>query len=273
VKKSFNFYWLSVCIFLAAACSKNTSPNDPCAGVTITVNGTTTNPAAGASNGTIIATASGSSGFTYSINNGAFQSTGQFTNLAAGNYTITAKSSSGCIGTASFTLTNTVTCSGVTITTTPTATGVTPCVNASGSINVTATGGTAPYTFSLNGGAFQSVTTFSNLNAGTYNIAVKDANGCNGTQASVVVGTRSAGPLFTAVKNLIQTNCVSCHNAQQAGGGVNLSNDCAIVSAKDRIRARAVDGVPSPMPTGGLLPSTERQKITDWINAGGRVTD
>jgi hypothetical protein len=34
-----------------------------------------------------------------------------------------------------------------------------------------------------------------------------------------------------------------------------------------------VDGNPSPMPTGGLLPANERQKITDWINAGGRITD
>ena len=89
----------------------------------------------------------------------------------------------------------------------------------------------------------------------------------------VTVASRSEGPKFTAVKSLIQANCVTCHNATNASGGVNLSTDCSIVSAKDRIKARAVDGNPSPMPSGGLLPAAERQKITDWITAGGRVID
>lgn len=47
-----------------------------------------------------------------------------------------------------------------------------------GSIEATATNGTAPYTFSLNGGAFQPSGTFNNLNAGLHSIMVKDASGC-----------------------------------------------------------------------------------------------
>ncbi len=195
--KGYLFSSLVLFLLLLTGCSKdgNNTPTDPCSGVTITVSGTTTNPAAGASNGSINAMATGANGFTYSLNNGAFQGSGLFNNLAAGNYTVTAKSAAGCTGSASFTLTT-----------------VTPC---------------------------------------------------SGTP----------GPLFTAVKSLVQTNCVSCHNATNASGGVNLSTDCAIVSAKDRINARAVQGTPSPMPTSGLLPATERQKITNWINAGGRLTD
>jgi hypothetical protein len=34
-----------------------------------------------------------------------------------------------------------------------------------------------------------------------------------------------------------------------------------------------VDGNPSPMPPGGLLPASEQQKIINWINAGGRFAD
>lgn len=266
---------VGVIILSGISCGKNDPPPDPCSSVTVTVNGTTTNPAAGAANGTIIATANGASGFTYSLNGGTFQSTGQFTNLAAGSYTVTAKSSAGCTGSASFTLTNVASCNTVTIVVNPTVTGLTPCASpsANGSISVAASGGAAPYTYSLGGAAFQSTATFSNLNAGTYTITAKDANGCTGTQGSIVVGTRSAGPLFTAVRTLIQNNCVSCHNASTANGGVNLSNDCAIVSAKDRINARAVLGSPSPMPTSGLMPAADRQAITNWINAGGRVTD
>lgn len=264
---------LSGFTLIGFACGKNDPPANPCAGVTVTVTGNTTNPASGASNGSIVASASGASGFTYSLNNGAFQATGQFTNLAAGTYTVTAKSSAGCTGSANFTLTNAVSCSSITIAVNPTITGVTPCVNASGSISVAASGGTAPYTYSLNGGTFQSVTSFSSLNAGTYTVTAKDANGCTGTQGSITVGTRSAGPLFTAVKAIIQNNCVSCHNATVANGGVNLSTDCAIVSAKDRINARAVLGTGGWMPTSGPLPAADRQAITSWLNAGGRVTD
>ena len=48
-----------------------------------------------------------------------------------------------------------------------------------GSVTIGAvTGGTAPYTYSFNGGAYGAATSFTNLAAGTYTISVKDANGC-----------------------------------------------------------------------------------------------
>ena len=250
-----------------------TAPN-PCAGITITVNGTITNPTApGATNGSIAATASGSSGFTFSINGGAFQASGTFNNLGAGAYAIIAKDLNGCTGTANFTLVAPNPCSGVTITVTTTIVGNTPCETPNtGMITAAATGGTPAYTFSINGGAFQGSNVFSNLIAGTYLITAKDVNGCMGS-ANATVNNLPAGPLFNAVKNLLQTNCVSCHNAANPQGGMNWTVDCNIVSFKDRILARAVNGNPSPMPPTGLLPASERQKITDWINAGGKFID
>jgi len=274
---SFYLVTFTVVLLSIGSCSKgDPAPNDPCAGVTISVSGTTTNPTGGASNGNIIATASGASGFTYSLNGGAFQATGQFANLAPGSYTVTAKSSAGCTGSASFTLTATGGCTGVTISLTPTITGVTPCVSASGSITVVASGGTAPYTYSLNSSTqFQSNNLFSGLNQGTYTIGVRDANGCTSTQGSITVGQRSAGQLFTAVKAIIVAKCVSCHGASGGNGGINLDGDCNIVSAKDRIKARAVDATSNIMPPAPQSPltTTEKQAITNWINAGGRVID
>ena len=38
-------------------------------------------------------------------------------------------------------------------------------------------------------------------------------------------------------------------------------------------QVRAVDGNPTFMPQGGQLTTIDKQKITDWINAGGRTTD
>lgn len=79
------------------------------------------------------------------------------------------------------------------------------------------------------------------------------------------------GPLFTAVKNLMQANCQSCHNPGNMNGGKDWTNDCNIVANKDRIKARAVDE--GTMPPTGPLPQSEKDKITAWINAGGRLTD
>lgn len=263
-------------LVLLMGCGKDspTPPSNPCQGVTISVTGSTSNPTGTATNGNIIATASGGTGpYTYSLNGGAYQATGQFVNLAAGTYTVTAKSAAGCTGNATFTLTASAPCTGVNITITPTITGTTPCVNASGLIAVSASGGAAPYTYNINNGTFQPSSTFQGLNNGTYQIGVRDANGCAATLTGVAVTSRAEGPRFAAVKALIQANCVSCHNNNLAYGGVNFSTDCSIVSGRDRIKARAVDGNPSPMPTAGLLPASERQKITDWITAGGRVID
>ncbi|MEP7257789.1 MAG: cytochrome c, partial [Flavitalea sp.] len=70
-----------------------------------------------------------------------------------------------------------------------------------------------------------------------------------------------------------QINCSSCHNSSNQSGGKDWSVDCNIVTNKDRIKARAVDGNPSFMPQGGQLVQEDKDKITAWINAGGRFSD
>lgn len=51
--------------------------------------------------------------------------------------------------------------------------------------------------------------------------------------------------------------------------------DCNIVVYKDHIKAHANDNVPvsMPPPPNGPLPQVDKDKITNWINAGGRYTD
>lgn len=191
----------AIIIFVAIyiSCSKSgttPTPAPTCSGVTINVTGIVGNTTSGLNNGSITASASGSSGFTFNLNGGIFQPSGIFTNLSAGLYTIVAKNSSGCTGSAQFTV---------------------------------GAGSTA----------------------------------CSGT----------AGPLFTAVRAVVRNNCAlsGCHLSPNPQSGIDFSSDCVIISQKDRIKLRAVDGNPSimPPPPNPALSAADKQKITDWIAAGG----
>jgi hypothetical protein len=62
------------------------------------------------------------------------------------------------------------------------------CASATGSITVTASGGAAPYEYSINGGPDQASNQFSNLAVGTYNIVVKDNAGCSKSVTATVEG-------------------------------------------------------------------------------------
>ena len=59
-----------------------------------------------------------------------------------------------------------------------------------GTITVNATGGTAPYTYSI-GGAFQTSNFFSGLSANTYTVTVKDSTGITFSKSVTVSSTRS----------------------------------------------------------------------------------
>lgn len=262
---------------LIFSCSKGDSgggsTSNNCSGITISVTATVTDADAGSGNGAISATGSGGNGtLTYSINGGTFQSSGTFNGLAKGSYTITAKDSKGCTGSASFTVNENNACAGSTITISATSTSSDPCA-ASGSITATAAGGTT-FTYSLNGGAFQSSNIFSNVAAGAYTVTAKDALGCS-KNTNVTVAAAAAGPLFTAIKGVVSANCAlsACHSGSSPTGGINFTVDCNIVINRERIKARAIDGNPSIMPPTGSLSQADKDKITAWLTAGGKFTD
>jgi hypothetical protein len=125
-----------------------------------------------------------------------FQNSNTFNNLVAGNYTISIKDKKGCIGTVSVTITQPL----------PTASLIIALVNktdvsckngSDGMIQVSASGGTSPYLFSLNGGPYTSNATFVNLTAATYTVTVKDANGC--TSSISVTVKNGMGRCGTAI--------------------------------------------------------------------------
>ena len=232
----------------------------------------TTTAAAGptASNGSLTATASGGSApYTYSINAGVtFQISNVFNNLSPANYSIVAKDVNGCLGATGNVTVVSAPCPSVTISTTTSASD--KCSNNTGVINITA-GGSTGLMYNLNGGAFQASAIFNTLATGNYNLTVRDANGCT-TTGTAQVNVAAAGPNFVNVKTIMITNCAfsGCHGGSSPQNGINFTDDCTIVSQSARIKARAVDGNPSIMPQSGPISASDKQKIIDWINAGGK---
>lgn len=118
----------------------------------------------------------GQSAYTYSIDGTTYQSSGSFTSLGAGTYTVYAKDANGCIGQTTIIISQPAVLNLNAIPTMITCYG-----SANGSISTTASGGTAPYTYSVDGVNFYPQSTVNNLSAGNYTITVKDANGCTQT--------------------------------------------------------------------------------------------
>jgi hypothetical protein len=150
------------------------------------------------------------------------------------------------------------------------ATASDPCLP-QGIITVTSPTGTG-FEYQAGNGNWQSSPQLGPFVAGQYNLTVKDGRGCT-SSIFVVVNAKAAGPLFSQVKSLLAVNCTSCHSGPNPQAGLDWTDNCTIVKSWSRIQARAVDGNPSPMPQGGLLPMSERNKITNWIAAGHRFTD
>ncbi|MEC3874449.1 SprB repeat-containing protein, partial [Chryseobacterium sp. T9W2-O] len=162
------------------------------------VSGTTvvTNVACnGASNGAINLTPTGGTA-PYTFNWGGGITTEDRTGLAAGTYTVTITDANGCTGTVNATVTQPASAvSGTTVVTNVACNGA-----SNGAINLTPTGGTAPYTFNWGGGITTEDRT--GLAAGTYTVTITDANGCTGTVNATVTQPASAVSGTTVVTNV-----------------------------------------------------------------------
>ncbi|HPI54973.1 MAG TPA: SprB repeat-containing protein, partial [Chitinophagaceae bacterium] len=156
----------------------------------------------GGANGSAGVTSAGGTGaVSYNLMPGNLNSqTGNFTGLTAGNYTITGTDANLCSSTT------------VAIIGTPTVLAITQlsatiptCVpGADAVLTAVASGATLPYSFNLNGGAFQPSGVFSNLSLGVYTVQVKDANACSITSTLSIVNPVS--PVITAIA-MTQAGC------------------------------------------------------------------
>lgn len=85
---------------------------------------------------------------------------------------------------------------------------ITCYASADGKIEITATGGTAPYNYSINGGEYQLSNRFENLAPGEYTVEVYDDNGCNSTSLPFVLMEPSV-----LTMDLTKTDIITCNEA------------------------------------------------------------
>jgi hypothetical protein len=186
--------------------------------------------------------ASGTAPFMYSINGGTTYIAGpdagyQFQNLAAGTYTLRLKDAKGCesepiekavkLNCISGCIPPTFVNNGLIILDAT-------CANNDGNINIIPTSGTAPFMYSINGGVTYVAGPdagygFQNLQSGTYELRLKDANGCE----SAVVERE--------VKRVCTTTCVP---------PTFVNNGLIVLDAS----CGKSDGAINIMPTSGTAP-------------------
>ncbi|MBC6993809.1 SdrD B-like domain-containing protein [Neolewinella lacunae] len=161
---------------------------------------------AGDATGAISLTVTGGTpAYTYAWTNGA--TTRNIQGLVAGSYTVTVTDARGCQLVATYTVTQPPALSLVGLADSTRCFG-----DNTGSIDITAAGGTAPLSFAWSNGA--TTEDLMNLAAGTYTVTVTDANECEATRSFVV---RSPNALaLTATPDNV--NC-----AGGSDGGINLS--------------------------------------------------
>ena len=191
-------------------------------GCTTTAAGTITEPTAlmasatgnnvscnGFADGALTATSSGgTSPYTYDIGNGP-QSSGSFTGLTAGNYSIAITDDNNCSTIVPFTISEPIVLAG----SIALQTGVTCNGGSDGSTDLTTTGGTGPLTYLWDNGAASTSEDIAGLTVGTYNVTVTDANGCTATDQLIL----SEPTLIVLTPAFVASTC------GQANGEVSLT--------------------------------------------------
>jgi len=167
----------------------------------------------GLSDGSVtVAGAGGTSPYQYDIGSGN-QTSGTFSGLSAGNYTITITDDNGCQITVPITITEpTILTGSITAQTNVSCNGL-----SDGTVTIAGAGGTSPYQYDIGSGN-QASGTFSGLPAGNYTVTITDDNGCQITvPVTITEPTILAG--FITTQTNVSCNGLSDGSVTVAGAG------------------------------------------------------
>jgi len=272
----------SVVVTDANGCTANASVTiiQPQTGLTVTT--TQTNVLCfGNSTGAINATPSGGSApYTYSWSNGA--TTQNLTAIPSGSYTVTVSDANGCTATATVIITQPAAALAATTTQVMIA-----CFGGNtGSVNMTPTGGTAPYTYVWTGGS--TAQSAIGVPAGTYTVTVTDANGCTTTVTATITQPQAPLTLTNTQTNILcfGTSTGSI-NLTPAGGTpaysylwsnnattqnlINLAAGTYSVVVTDANGCTANASVTITQPQIGLTVSTTQTNVLCFGNSTGAI--
>lgn len=257
---------LYVSLLVYAGCSGGDDPKPfDCATSDLALTVESVNPeSCSVLNGSITATpAGGKAPYTYALNAGAFTLEPVFTNLSAGDYILRIKDKNGCIVQSNQIQ---LRIPGNDLSVTATTQPDTECVGNNGSITVEASGGTEPYQYKFNTGAFGTQTTFTSVPTGNHTVTVVDAAGCQFPKAVFVSRGDTGTSLANDIMPIIESNCAvsNCHNGSQSP---NLTGAQAVRSNADKIKALTQSG---QMPKQGSLSSSQKALIACWVDDGAK---
>lgn len=143
---------------------------------------TCTNPSGSV---TVTTVNGGLSPYTYSGNSTTFQTSNVLGNLPPGQQVISVKDANGCIADTNVSITTANGPSDIYVTLVHST-----CDAIAGSITIDSIkGGMSPFTYSLDAGAYSSVTVYSNLSPGIHTVKVLDANGCTFSKIITITTT------------------------------------------------------------------------------------
>ena len=166
---------------------------------------------AGGTGSVALMASGGNAPFTYLWSNGA--TTQNLSDVSAGTYSVTVTDASGCTAMASATVG-----SPAQMRATATATAASCAGGATGSVALSVSGGTAPFTYLWSNGA--TTQNLMGVAPGTYSVTVTDANGCSAGCSATVDGT-------TALRPSITTTAATCCTSRSGSVDLMMSGGTA----------------------------------------------
>ncbi|MBK9193928.1 MAG: gliding motility-associated C-terminal domain-containing protein [Flavobacteriales bacterium] len=155
--------------------------------------------------------------FTYNWNTIPVQNGPSVAALTAGTWTVTLTDANGCTGTHNVLITEPPATLSASITS---STDVSCFSDATGSATASATGGTAPYSYSWNTSPIQNTATAAGLTTGTWTCTITDDNGCTTTTSVIIAQPASAlSASITSQQNVSCSGATDGSSTAQAAGG------------------------------------------------------